>query len=65
MPTWDPRSPLARAAVAGIGQPRNQECLACGHIVQTWAEWFGDECPETDTGHVVPDWRNLPFHTGE
>lgn len=42
-----------------------QPCENCGTMVETYAQWFSEDCPKQSTdliviGHHVPDYLKLP-----
>jgi len=48
------------------GPKAPQRCRACGEMVQTFADWFSNDCPNARDvlpyriGHDVPDPYRLP-----
>lgn len=40
----------------------HQECHLCAQVVETWDNWFYDECPSAQAEHgqhIVDDWKEL------
>ena len=61
--TWDCRDDLAKDArgqmllAALEDERRPQACWLCKTWVNTWANWFSDDCPESTTGHRLSTYQ--------